>query len=562
MNEYVGPPAFCARSCSNVPSRSQRSSTRCSSATWSGSAGTGAKAGSAGRRHRIDGSRAPWCAVTRQRGYHDHPSGPWLLMRRRPHVLVLVLGAAAALLLSAPALSAPPPLVAGAAGADGDAGHPAQPGDRDRPADPALRVVVADDGNAGAAVPAHRHGERRPTGGAAWSAAAGRSRTRARHRAGQADVAWGVDARRPSRNVYLVETGAATGGGLCSTDARHPLLGLRGRRRHLRHAAAGRPRLELAGAVDRAPVGAGDRDRRPHLRRLHRAQVGRRELQRSADSRSIRLIYSDDERRHTGRRRGGSRRSRPRRPLPESLGAQSPRRPRRSSPSATTRRRARRSRPRRARRSPRPPATLLRRRARPPSVRARSSATRPPPRVVSGVAGPPTPSVIAAGGRVVVAWHASAGADVRAFAAMSTDNGATLRTGQQIDPHRAREPGRAASSPRPPPGGSTSPTSGTRAAAACRRRPSRRTRRSRAPRPRPGRSPSSCRGSRRRLRPRSSASPRHSDAASASRRRTCPASPLPATVVAFTDTSAGGQDVHVDGPPARHDRARRSPRRP
>ncbi len=57
MNENVGPPAFFSRNCSNVPSRSQRSSTRCSSATWSGSAGTGAKAGSAGIGRMIVAAR-------------------------------------------------------------------------------------------------------------------------------------------------------------------------------------------------------------------------------------------------------------------------------------------------------------------------------------------------------------------------------------------------------------------------------------------------------------------------------------------------------------------------
>jgi hypothetical protein len=56
------------------------------------------------------------------------------------------------------------------------------------------------------------------------------------------------------------------------------------------------------------------------------------------------------------------------------------------------------------------------------------------PGLVSGVAGPPTPSVVAAGGRVTVAWHAAAGGAVRAFAAMSTDSGATFGPPQQIDP--------------------------------------------------------------------------------------------------------------------------------
>jgi hypothetical protein len=56
------------------------------------------------------------------------------------------------------------------------------------------------------------------------------------------------------------------------------------------------------------------------------------------------------------------------------------------------------------------------------------------PSLVSGLVGPPTPSVAAAGGRVVVAWHASAGSAVRAFAAMSTNGGSTYGPAQQIDP--------------------------------------------------------------------------------------------------------------------------------
>ncbi len=55
------------------------------------------------------------------------------------------------------------------------------------------------------------------------------------------------------------------------------------------------------------------------------------------------------------------------------------------------------------------------------------------PAVVSGVAGAATPSIVAAGGRVTVAWHSGTGA-VRAFAAMSTDNGASFGPAQPIDP--------------------------------------------------------------------------------------------------------------------------------
>ena len=143
------------------------------------------------------------------------------------------------------------------------------------------------------------------------------------------------------------------------------------------------------------------------------------------------------------------------------------------------------------------------------------------------------------------------GGAVRAFAAMSTDNGATFGPAQQIDPARPGQSGRAAA------------------------------RRRRAERPRRRRVPVGCRRDGHRARDgglrRASAGGRHDRGLGAARRRgghrrqrdrtrsrirprsaagsasrlprRSGTSPLPATVVAFTDTSQspGNQDVHVVG---------------
>ena len=148
---------------------------------------------------------------------------------------------------------------------------------------------------------------------------------------------------------------------------------------------------------------------------------------------------------------------------------------------------------------------------------------------------------------MTVAWHASAGRGVRAFAAMSTDNGATFGPPQQIDPDGA--------------GNQVAPRLAATARRARRRRLSlgspghRRVQRdlglgrapaSRARRPRPGATRRACRRSA------PPATRRSRQLAPLGRRlgiatggRRC--SPLPATVVAFTDTSVGNQDVHVVG---------------
>ena len=169
------------------------------------------------------------------------------------------------------------------------------------------------------------------------------------------------------------------------------------------------------------------------------------------------------------------------------------------------------------------------------------------PGAVSGLAGATTPSVVAAGGRVTVAWHASVGGTVRAFAAMSTDNGATFGPAQQIDP---ASPGNQIA-PRlsaDAPSGRVDVAyewdaagTGTVLATAVS-----------AGRPLPGATteawaqPVVVQGTG------ANASSALPDQTALGRRlgiatAAIGGSPLPATVVAFTDTPGGNQDVHVVG---------------
>ena len=151
------------------------------------------------------------------------------------------------------------------------------------------------------------------------------------------------------------------------------------------------------------------------------------------------------------------------------------------------------------------------------------------------------------GGRVTVAWHASAAAlyaplprcrptTARAWARPADRSGGR---GNQVAPRLAATAGGRVDAAylwiRPAP-------------ASCGRRPHRLGRRSQGRRRRRGPSPSSCR------RPAPavampSRARRASAAGSASRRLLVPSSPLPATVVAFTDTQnpAGDQNVRVAG---------------
>ncbi|MDX6619814.1 MAG: hypothetical protein QOK36_2200 [Gaiellales bacterium] len=166
------------------------------------------------------------------------------------------------------------------------------------------------------------------------------------------------------------------------------------------------------------------------------------------------------------------------------------------------------------------------------------------PSLVSGLVGAPTPSVAAAGGRVVVAWHAAVDASVRVFAAMSTDNGATFGPPQQIDQagggNQIAPELAATGAGRVDAAYLWDAGLGVRATAAS------------ANPPLPGATteawaqPVVVQDS-----PAASGAGIPGQTAPLGRRlgvatSAVPASPLPATVVAFTDTTAG-QDVHVRG---------------
>ena len=287
---------------------------------------------------------------------------------------------------------------------------------------------------------------------------------------------------------------------------------------------------------------------RQRLRRLHRARVERRELQRDARrSSSIVMTSSPD---------GGDTWTASRRVSPLATSAGLYRSPsRRAAPRRPRGRRV----PQRRLGEPadrdrdvlalRPGHGDLLRRAGPglvgPSTVVGDATA---PALVSELVGPPTPSVIAAGGRVTVAWQRERRRQ-RARVRRDVDRQRRRPTGlrTQIDPNGTRQPDR----------------SGARGD---RRRPGRR------------RLPLGL-GARRRAGDRglgqpplagatteawaqpvvvqsvpagAAASPIAGQLAPLGRRlgvatAAIAASPLPATVVAFTDTSGAGQDVHVVG---------------
>jgi PKD domain/Bacterial Ig domain len=346
-------------------------------------------------------------------------------MRRRPHVLVLVAGAAAVLLLSAPALGAgvlstEQPVVVGA----GAQQSPAVAIDPDAPLRAAL---VADDGTAAPPFPSTDVSSTTDWSSAVWpSATLPHSGSTS---AGQPDIAWGIDGLGPP-SVYLVEEGAS-GGSLCTLTSSGVFFspstngGVTWNLAHQISSGNGLSEsIEPAIAVDR---GSG----RIYVAytRLDYSTSG---CTGSPDNSTIFLLYSDDG--------GGSW-------LPT----------RRVSPLATTgsahyrspalavlpdgrvivafRNDANSQIETETCISPTPAGGHYCGATSAGSVGASTvvgDATAPA--TVSGVTGPPTPSIVAAGGRATVAWHATAGGSVRAFAAMSTDGGTTFGPAQQIDP--------------------------------------------------------------------------------------------------------------------------------
>jgi hypothetical protein len=463
-------------------------------------------------------------------------------MRPRPHVLVLVIGAAAALLVSAPALGAPTLIETAALNGTGIQHSPAIA------VDPAATraAVVADDGSM---TPAPQTAA---TSTADWSTITwGAPVLPLPHSsnstsAGQADIAWGMPG---TANVYAVELGRNNGlGGLCTINS------------GIFFSASGNGGLSYDSAL---PVAAGStlsQAIEPAIavdRSIGRVYVAYSRLEWGSpgcggtpDSSQIWLAYDDiaspgfgtswTTRRVSPLATSGA--ARYRSPaldvLPDGRVVVAFRNDGTASPQIESETCT----------SPSPGANYCN----PPSagivgpsvVLGDASA----PALVSGLVGPPTPSVVAASTRVTVAWHASAGGAVRAFAAMSTNGGASYGPAQQIDPAGA--------------GNQIAPelaaTAGGRVDAAYLWDPGARTVAATvasAGPPLPSATTEAW------AQPvvvqsvaASSATPITGQAAPlgqglgvATASVSTPPSPLPPTVVAFADTAAGNQDVHVVG---------------
>ncbi|MDX6629522.1 MAG: Bacterial Ig domain [Gaiellales bacterium] len=461
-------------------------------------------------------------------------------MRRRPHVLVLVVGAAAALLLSAPALGAA--WLSPETAALSNAGTQQSPAIATDPAAPLQAAVVADDG---AFAPPHTA----TTSTLDWSTGVWTAPGSIGHSgsttAGAPDIAWGIDGAG-EQNVYVAETGSASGGLFCNPGSGVFLSSSSNGGAawstavFVNSASNSSEVIEPAIAVDR---GSGT---------LGRIYVAYAKLDWAVpgcngppDSSQILLAYTDNEgfswvtRRVSPLATTGS--AHYRGPalavLPDGRvivsfrndGSPSPQIEAETCTSAL------------------PPAHYC---------GAASAGTVGPsvvvgdataPAVVSGVAGAPTPSVVAADGRATVAWHASTGGGaVRAFAAMSTDGGASFGPPQQIDPTGAGNqvaPDLAATTDGRVDVAYLWDASGTGVVNA--------TSASAGP-PLPGATTEAwgnpvvvqAAGA-------SATTPISGQIAPLGRRlgiATANAvSPLPATVVAFTDTTSGSQDVHVVG---------------
>jgi PKD domain len=355
-------------------------------------------------------------------------------MRRRPHVLAFVLGAAAVLLLSAPALAGPPPLTTELVmpSSGGIQHNPALAID---PAAPTRAFVAADDGNAAPPYPSTVTGTTTD-----WTTpwtAGGTPTYSGTASAGQPDVAWGEDDPGPpaTQNVYLVEAVTTTSHSLCSTGA------------GILFSVSADGGATFPSPVPPAfPVDFGSSSA-PSSELVEPAiatfgpnvYIVYTELKWAAancsgapDSSSILLVSSGNggdtwtvARRVSPFATAGHYRSPSVAQLPDGRVVIAFRNDSTPSPEIET-----------ETCSPFSPTNATycgtgTGSVGPSTVVGDATA----PALVSGIVGPPTPSVIAAAGRVTVAWHASVDANVRAFAAMSTDNGVTYGPAQQIDPN-------------------------------------------------------------------------------------------------------------------------------
>ena len=451
MNEYVGPPSFCLRSCSNVPSRSQRSSTRCSSATWSGSAGTGAKAGSAGIGRLMVAAQPS--AVTAA-GYHACPSRPLALdatktsrarARRRGSRRAAPVGPCArrgrALDRSSRRSPAPQIQQSPAIAVDPDA--PLRAGGRRRRRQ--RRAAVPHTATASTADWSTRRLERAAGVAAALAARRPPARPTSPGASTPARRRTSTRSRLGSYRRHLLCTGNS--GVFFSTPRR--------RRRELRHRAAG----QLGGSTSSEslePAIAVDRCDGPRLRRLRQARLfgqpgapGARTARRSCSRTRTTRADPGPAARVSPLATSGSAhyRSPSVAVLPDGRVIVAFRN------DAQRRRSRRRPAPRRARRAGTTAASgagLVG----PSTVVGDATA----PALVSGIAGPPTPSVVAAGGRVTVAWHAGFGR-------------CRARVRRHVDRRRRQLRARRSRSTRPAPATRSHPT----------RRHGRRTRRRRLP---------------------------------------------------------------------------------
>ena len=356
-------------------------------------------------------------------------------MRRRPHVLAFVSGAAAALLLAAPALAGAPPLTPEPEQAvQPTAGIQHSPAIAVDPAVPNRAVVAADDA-AGAPPFASTVTGTTTDWTVSWSPG-GTFQYSGSASAGQSDVAWGQDdpsaLPTPELNVYVVETGSTTGHSLCSTNA--GILFSASADGGANYAtpipvdngSSSAPSTEL---VEPTIATAGDN-----------VYVAYTELKWTGancsgtpSSSAIVMTSSNQDgdvgtwtssRRVSPFATSGLYRSPSVTQLPDGRVVVAFRNDASASPQIET-----------ETCSPFAPVTATYCGAGPglvgPSTVVGDATA---PSLVSEVVGPPTPDVIAAGGRVTVAWSASVDANVRAFAAMSSDNGVTYGPPTQIDP--------------------------------------------------------------------------------------------------------------------------------
>jgi hypothetical protein len=359
-------------------------------------------------------------------------AGPLLLMRRRPHVLVLVVGAAAALLLSAPALGAgvlttEQTVIAGT-------GAQQNPAIAINPDAPSSAAVVADDGNTAPPFPRTVVAHAADWSSATWPA--GSLVNAGSTAAGQSDIAWGVNGAG-EQDVYLVEE-ASSGASLCQSTINSGVFyssssdggAIWDTPKPITSGSNQTQSIEPAIAVDRSsPSG-----------RIYvaytRLDFASNNCGGGIDSSEIFMLYSDDGgaswpvlRRVSPLATSGSAhyRSPSLAVLPDGRVVVAFRNDSNAQIETET-----------CRFFPTPPATGYCGAQTAGLVGASTvvgDATAPA--VVNGVSGLPTPSAVAAGGRVTVAWHATSGSAVRAFAAMSTDGGATFGPPQQIDPKGA-----------------------------------------------------------------------------------------------------------------------------